>query len=154
MTGPDNPDIDWLLQAVGIHKRFGDNEVLRGVSVQARQGDVISMIGSSGSGKSTLLRCITPGACSSSARRPSATISPKPSMGAPSGSTTRPRNASPTGTDRTSPVRVTSMPSSTPANSPSTTTPISFSSRFWARPSVPSANLMSSLAITPGSPST
>ena len=58
MTGPDNPDIDWLLQAVGIHKRFGDNEVLRGVSVQARQGDVISMIGSSGSGKSTFLRCL------------------------------------------------------------------------------------------------
>jgi len=47
-----------LLQAEGIVKRFGSNEVLKGVSVQARQGDVISMIGSSGSGKSTFLRCL------------------------------------------------------------------------------------------------
>jgi len=52
------PTSDWLLQAEGIHKRFGDNEVLKGVSVNARQGDVISMIGSSGSGKSTFLRCL------------------------------------------------------------------------------------------------
>ena len=55
MTSTPSP---WLLQAEGIHKRFGDNEVLRGVSVNARQGDVISMIGSSGSGKSTFLRCL------------------------------------------------------------------------------------------------
>jgi arginine/ornithine transport system ATP-binding protein len=48
----------WLLEAEGIHKRFGSHEVLRGVSVRARQGDVISMIGSSGSGKSTFLRCL------------------------------------------------------------------------------------------------
>jgi ABC-type histidine transport system ATPase subunit len=41
-----------------LHKRFGKLEVLKGVSLQARQGDVISIIGSSGSGKSTLLRCI------------------------------------------------------------------------------------------------
>ncbi|MGO4126235.1 ABC transporter ATP-binding protein [Inquilinus sp. YAF38] len=41
-----------------MHKRFGKLEVLKGVSLQARQGDVISIIGSSGSGKSTLLRCI------------------------------------------------------------------------------------------------
>ena len=47
-----------LLLAEGIHKRFGSNEVLKGVSVAARQGDVISMIGSSGSGKSTFLRCL------------------------------------------------------------------------------------------------
>ena len=46
------------LQALDIHKRFGVNEVLKGVSLQARAGDVISIIGSSGSGKSTLLRCI------------------------------------------------------------------------------------------------
>jgi len=48
----------WLLQAEGIVKRFGQNEVLSGVSVRARQGDVISMIGASGSGKSTFLRCL------------------------------------------------------------------------------------------------
>ncbi len=47
-----------LLQAEGIHKRFGTHEVLRGVSLAARPGDVISMIGSSGSGKSTFLRCL------------------------------------------------------------------------------------------------
>ena len=41
-----------------LHKRFGDREVLRGVSLQARPGDVIALIGSSGSGKSTLLRCL------------------------------------------------------------------------------------------------
>ena len=46
------------LQADNIRKRFGANEVLKGVSVQARAGDVISMIGSSGSGKSTFLRCL------------------------------------------------------------------------------------------------
>ena len=46
------------LQIDGIHKRFGANEVLRGVSLQAAAGDVIAIIGSSGSGKSTLLRCI------------------------------------------------------------------------------------------------
>lgn len=50
--------LPWLLQAEDIVKRFGANEVLRGVSVRARQGDVISMIGSSGSGKSTFLRCL------------------------------------------------------------------------------------------------
>jgi ABC-type histidine transport system ATPase subunit len=47
-----------LLQAEGIHKRFGSHEVLRGVSVRAQQGDVIAMIGASGSGKSTFLRCL------------------------------------------------------------------------------------------------
>ena len=41
-----------------IHKRFGNNEVLRGISFTAYQGDVISVLGPSGSGKSTLLRCI------------------------------------------------------------------------------------------------
>jgi arginine/ornithine transport system ATP-binding protein len=46
------------LQADDIHKRFGSNEVLKGVSLQAHAGDVISIIGSSGSGKSTFLRCL------------------------------------------------------------------------------------------------
>ncbi|NBC23467.1 MAG: ATP-binding cassette domain-containing protein [Gammaproteobacteria bacterium] len=41
-----------------VHKRFGSLEVLKGVSLTARQGDVVSIIGSSGSGKSTFLRCI------------------------------------------------------------------------------------------------
>ncbi|WP_328190329.1 ABC transporter ATP-binding protein [Marinobacter sp. OP 3.4] len=41
-----------------IHKTFDQNEVLKGVSLETRKGDVVSMIGSSGSGKSTFLRCI------------------------------------------------------------------------------------------------
>lgn len=41
-----------------LHKRFGANEVLKGITVEARQGEVISVLGPSGSGKSTLLRCI------------------------------------------------------------------------------------------------
>jgi octopine/nopaline transport system ATP-binding protein len=41
-----------------LHKSFGELEVLRGVSMIAREGDVVTMIGSSGSGKSTFLRCI------------------------------------------------------------------------------------------------
>ncbi len=41
-----------------IHKRFGKNKVLKGVSFSADQGDVVAILGSSGSGKSTLLRCI------------------------------------------------------------------------------------------------
>ena len=41
-----------------IHKSFGNVEVLKGVSMTAHRGDVISMLGSSGSGKSTFLRCL------------------------------------------------------------------------------------------------
>jgi octopine/nopaline transport system ATP-binding protein len=46
------------LSVWNIHKKFGDTEVLKGVSFEAHSGDVVSIIGSSGSGKSTLLRCI------------------------------------------------------------------------------------------------
>jgi ABC-type histidine transport system ATPase subunit len=46
------------LVVADLHKAFGSLEVLKGVSLSARNGDVITMIGSSGSGKSTLLRCI------------------------------------------------------------------------------------------------
>jgi ABC-type histidine transport system ATPase subunit len=46
------------LRVTGLTKRFGDHAVLRGVSLEAATGDVISVIGQSGSGKSTLLRCI------------------------------------------------------------------------------------------------
>ena len=41
-----------------LHKSFGDNKVLTGISISAYKGDVISVLGSSGSGKSTLLRCV------------------------------------------------------------------------------------------------
>ncbi len=52
-----NPDVP-SLEVRDLHKRFGEHAVLRGIDLTARQGDVISIIGSSGSGKSTLLRCI------------------------------------------------------------------------------------------------
>lgn len=48
----------YAVQALNIHKAFGDHEVLKGLSFRANQGDVLSIIGASGSGKSTLLRCI------------------------------------------------------------------------------------------------
>lgn len=46
------------IQLIDIHKQFGALKVLKGVSLSANDGDVISILGSSGSGKSTLLRCI------------------------------------------------------------------------------------------------
>lgn len=46
------------LDIKNLHKTFGQNEVLKGISLQAHKGDVVSIIGSSGSGKSTFLRCI------------------------------------------------------------------------------------------------
>ncbi len=46
-----------VIEIKNLHKRFGELEVLKGVDITARKGDVVSLIGSSGSGKSTLLRC-------------------------------------------------------------------------------------------------
>ncbi|CAM3377904.1 ABC transporter ATP-binding protein [Pseudomonas plecoglossicida] len=46
------------LEIRNLHKRYGEQEILKGISLTARDGDVISILGSSGSGKSTLLRCI------------------------------------------------------------------------------------------------
>ncbi|OLP52140.1 ABC transporter ATP-binding protein [Allorhizobium taibaishanense] len=46
------------LSVRNIRKSFGTHEVLRGISLDARDGDVISILGASGSGKSTFLRCI------------------------------------------------------------------------------------------------
>jgi len=46
------------LQVEDLHKSFGSIEVLKGISLEAHEQDVISILGSSGSGKSTLLRCI------------------------------------------------------------------------------------------------
>ena len=47
-----------VIEITGLHKSFGDLDVLRGVDLTAQAGDVVSLIGSSGSGKSTLLRCL------------------------------------------------------------------------------------------------
>ena len=46
------------LQAIDIHKSFGNVEVLKGISLTAHRGDVVSILGSSGSGKSIFLRCL------------------------------------------------------------------------------------------------
>ena len=48
----------YKLEIQDLHKSYGTHEVLKGVSLEAKAGDVISIIGSSGSGKSTFLRCI------------------------------------------------------------------------------------------------
>jgi ABC-type polar amino acid transport system ATPase subunit len=47
-----------ILRLEGIHKRFGDLEVLRGLDLEVTRGEVVCVLGPSGSGKSTLLRCI------------------------------------------------------------------------------------------------
>ena len=53
MTDPTAP----IIEIRNLHKAYGELEVLKGVSISAKAGDVVSLIGSSGSGKSTLLRC-------------------------------------------------------------------------------------------------
>jgi len=50
-------DTDTVIELRDLHKAYGDLEVIKGVSISAKRGDVVSLIGSSGSGKSTLLRC-------------------------------------------------------------------------------------------------
>ena len=47
-----------MLRLENIHKRFGKLEVLRGIDLEVKQGEVVCVLGPSGSGKSTLLRCV------------------------------------------------------------------------------------------------
>lgn len=54
MTGETN----LLIEARGLRKSFGGNEVLKGIDVQISRGEVVVVIGPSGSGKSTFLRCL------------------------------------------------------------------------------------------------
>ena len=49
---------DVILRTEKLEKRFGDLEVLKGITTQVRQGEVVSIIGPSGGGKSTFLRCL------------------------------------------------------------------------------------------------
>ena len=56
---PETPaDDTMLLSARGIRKAFGQNEVLRGVDLEVRRGEVVALIGPSGSGKTTVLRSL------------------------------------------------------------------------------------------------
>jgi len=47
-----------MIELVDIRKRFGRNEVLKGITASVKKGEVVCIIGPSGSGKSTILRCI------------------------------------------------------------------------------------------------
>jgi polar amino acid transport system ATP-binding protein len=51
MNGP-------MVKAEGVHKRFGRLEVLKGIDLEIKRGEVVCLLGPSGSGKSTFLRCI------------------------------------------------------------------------------------------------
>ncbi len=48
-----------MLGVENLHKRFGSNEVLKGINFRVDKGEVIAVLGSSGSGKTTLLRCMS-----------------------------------------------------------------------------------------------
>jgi polar amino acid transport system ATP-binding protein len=52
------PEARPILVASDVHKRFGSHEVLKGVSLDVRRGEVVCIIGPSGSGKTTFLRCL------------------------------------------------------------------------------------------------
>ena len=56
LQGTDDRPV--IVDIRGLRKSFGPNEVLKGIDLQVRAGEVIAIIGKSGSGKSTLLRCI------------------------------------------------------------------------------------------------
>ncbi|WP_024696100.1 amino acid ABC transporter ATP-binding protein [Pseudomonas syringae] len=47
-----------IVEALDIHKSFGDLQILKGISLQVRRGEVVVLIGASGSGKTTFIRCI------------------------------------------------------------------------------------------------
>jgi polar amino acid transport system ATP-binding protein len=51
-------DTSAVIEVAGLRKHFGDNEVLRGIDLTVRKGEVVSVLGKSGGGKSTLLRCM------------------------------------------------------------------------------------------------
>ena len=56
MSGHSKPER--IVTIHGLRKRYGTNEVLKGIDLEVERGEVIAIIGRSGSGKSTLLRCV------------------------------------------------------------------------------------------------
>ena len=51
-------EAETILQVKGLKKRYGSNEVLKGVDIEIKKGEVIAIIGPSGCGKSTFIRCL------------------------------------------------------------------------------------------------
>ncbi len=103
-------------------------------------------------GVSTDLRTMTPGAIRSTGRWPVEAIGPLSSSGRPSGSTTRPSSAAPTGTSTTRPVVLTVSPSLIALALPRMTAPTVSSSRLRAMPISPPGNSSSSDDSAPDSP--
>ena len=58
IAGAKPSDNDPIIRIVDLHKSFGDVDVLRGISLDIRRGEVVVVLGPSGSGKSTMLRCL------------------------------------------------------------------------------------------------
>ncbi|MFN3359742.1 MAG: ATP-binding cassette domain-containing protein, partial [Pseudomonas sp.] len=47
-----------IIEALDVQKSFGELQILKGISLQVRRGEVVVLIGASGSGKTTFIRCI------------------------------------------------------------------------------------------------
>lgn len=47
-----------MIKIESLHKTYGDNEVLKGISLEIKAGEIVAVIGPSGTGKSTFLRCL------------------------------------------------------------------------------------------------
>ena len=47
-----------MIKIENLHKSFGNNEIIKGVSADIKKGEIFAIVGHSGAGKSTLLRCI------------------------------------------------------------------------------------------------
>jgi polar amino acid transport system ATP-binding protein len=58
LGGTPSPAAEYVVQATDVEKWFGDHQVLKGVSLNVKRGEVVVIVGPSGSGKTTFIRCI------------------------------------------------------------------------------------------------